>query len=55
MKVLQVERPGKPLEEHPLNEETLKKFSLDEADVAHMGEGFTIFHGDVALSVEESE
>jgi hypothetical protein len=55
MKVLQVERPGKPVEEHPLNKETRKKFGLDEADIEHMLEGFTIFRGDVAFSIEEEE
>lgn len=43
------------MEEHPLNEETLKKFSLDEADVEHMNEGFTIFRGGVAYGIDGSE
>ena len=51
--ILIVQEANMPEEEFPWNEETKKKFKLDNADVEKLEGDGVVWRGDTAISLEE--
>lgn len=55
MKVLFIEPANEEGKEHPWNEETQRKFSLDEDDIERLEADKVVWRGTTAYSLEEPE